>query len=68
MSECFRITSGLRQACIMSHWLFNVYMDTVMKELKMGMGRRGVKFQESGDCLGSCMQMNKFCMVSQRRN
>ena len=28
-------------------WVFNVYMDTVMKEVKMGMGRRG----ESEDCL-----------------
>ena len=27
--------------CIMSPWLFNVYMDGVMKEVKMGMGRRG---------------------------
>ena len=24
----------------MSSWLFNVYMDTVMKEVKMGMGGR----------------------------
>ena len=30
----------------MSPWLFNVYMDEVMKELKMGMGRRGVRFLE----------------------
>ena len=30
----------------MSPWLFNVYMDRVMKELKMGMGRRGMRFQE----------------------
>ena len=28
----FRINSGVRQGCIMSLWLFNVYMDTVMKE------------------------------------
>ena len=33
-SECFRIESGLRQVCIMSHWLFNVYMK-VMKEVKI---------------------------------
>ena len=46
-SECFRIDSGVRQVCIMFSWLFNVYMDAVMKEVKMGMGRRG----ESGDCL-----------------
>ena len=47
-SECFRIDRGMRQECIMSSWVFNVYMDTVMKELKMGIGRRGVRFQEEG--------------------
>ena len=33
MSECFRVDSGVRQVCIMSSWLFNVYMNAVMKEL-----------------------------------
>ena len=42
-SGCFRINSGVRQGCIMSPWLFNVYMDIVMK-----MERRGVRFQEEG--------------------
>ena len=35
-SERFRIDSGMRQGCIMSPWLFNVYMDGVMKEVKEG--------------------------------
>ena len=60
----FRINSGVRQGCIMSPWLFNIYMDAVMKEVKMGMGRR----KESGDCLASCIQMTWFCVVSRRRN
>ena len=30
----------------MSPWLFNVYMDGVMKKVKMGMGRMGVRFLE----------------------
>ena len=34
-SEQFRIYSGVRQGCIMSPWLFNVFMDEVMKEVKM---------------------------------
>ena len=68
-SEQFRIYSGVRQGCIMSHWLFNVYLDGVMK---VGMGRRGVRFLEdgrewSGDCLASCMQLTWFYVVSQRR-
>ena len=32
----------------MSPWLFNIYIDAVMKEVKMGMGRRGVGFLEEG--------------------
>ena len=32
----------------MSSWLFNVYKDAVMKEVKMGMGRREVRFMEDG--------------------
>ena len=48
VSECFRIESGVRQGCIMSSWLFNVYMDVVMKEVKMEMGRMVEKFLEEG--------------------
>ena len=28
----FSIYSGVRQGCIMSSWLFNVYVDAVMKK------------------------------------
>ena len=54
---------GVRQGCIMSPRLFNVYMDAEMKEVIMGMGRRG----ENGDYLASCVQMTWFCVVSWRR-
>ena len=30
----------------MSPWLYNVYIDLVMKEVKIGMRRRGAKFME----------------------
>ena len=30
-SEYFRIKGGVRQGCIMSPWLFNVYMNAVIK-------------------------------------
>ena len=38
----------MRWVYIMSPWLFNAYMDTVMNEVEMGMGRRRVRFQEEG--------------------
>ena len=68
-SECFMINSGVRQVCIMSPWLFNV-TNAVMMDLKMGMGRRGVRFkrrEEGVNCLASCMQMTCFCVVSRRK-
>ena len=52
-SEYFRIDNDVRQGHIMSLWLFCVYMDAVVEELKMGIWRR----EKSGDCLISCMQM-----------
>ena len=30
-SGCLRIENGERQGCIMTPWLFNVYIDAVMK-------------------------------------
>ena len=46
----------------MSSWLFNVFMDTVMKAVKIGMGRRG----ESENCVASCMQMTWFYVANQK--
>ena len=61
----FRIDSGVRQGCIMSPLLFNVYMDGVIKEVKTGMGRR--RFEIPGGCLASCTQMTWFYVVNWRR-
>ena len=38
-SEFFRIERVVRQGCIMFPWIFNVYMNAVMKEGKMGKGK-----------------------------
>ena len=47
-SERFRIDNGVKQGFIMSHWLLNIYIDGVMKEVKMGMGRMGVRLLGDG--------------------
>ncbi len=38
ISEHFEIKVGLRQGCVMSPWLFNIYMDGVMREVKGKVG------------------------------
>ena len=47
-NEWLRIDSAVRQGCIMSSWLFDVYKDAVMKDVKIGMGRVGGRFLEEG--------------------
>ena len=44
----FQNESAVRQGFIMPPWLFNVYMDAVMKKVKVGMERMGVRFLEGG--------------------
>ncbi len=47
-SEHFEIKVGLRQGCVMSPWLFNIYMDGVMREVKGKVGEIGVKMYNEG--------------------
>ena len=44
-NKCFRMNSGLKQGCIIFPWLFSIYMDTVMKEVKIEMEGRGGREQ-----------------------
>ena len=39
--EWFRVGVGLRQGCVMSPWLFIVFMDGVMKEVREAVGDVG---------------------------
>ena len=34
-SEWFPVNVGLRQGCVMSSWLFNVYMDCVVQKVNV---------------------------------
>ncbi len=48
ISEHFEIKVGLRQGCVMSPWLFNIYMDGVMREMKGNVGEVGVGMSAEG--------------------
>ena len=42
MSERFLVNVGLRQGCVMSPWLFNVYMDGVVREVNVRVPEKGL--------------------------
>ena len=44
MSEWFPVNVGLRQGCVMSPWLFNVYMDGVVRQANVDVLGNGLKF------------------------
>ena len=65
-SECFRIDSSVRRRCVMSPWAFNVYMDAVMKKMKLEMERMGVRFlgeRKEWRLPGLLYAMTWFCVA-----
>ena len=46
LSESFEVKMGLRQGCVMSPWLFNVYMDGVVREVYSRVNGMGVKLSD----------------------
>ncbi len=34
LSESFTVEVGVRQGCVMSPWLFNIYMDVCIREMR----------------------------------
>ena len=46
-SEWFKVGVGLRQGCVMSPWLFNLFMDAVMKEVRERASDVGVKMWDA---------------------
>ena len=43
MSEWFPVNVGLRQGCVMSPWLFNVYTDGVVLDLNVRVLGKGLE-------------------------
>ena len=41
VSEWFLVNLGLRQGCVISPWLFNVYVDGVVREVNVGVLGKG---------------------------
>ena len=49
VSEWFLLRVGLRQGCVMSPWLFNLYIDGVVREVNARVLGRGLKRVDGND-------------------
>ena len=49
VNEWFSVNAGLRQGCVMSPWLFNLFMDVVLREELARTVRRGAQFLNEGE-------------------
>ena len=47
-SDSFDIRVGVRQGCVMSPWLFNIYIDGVIREMKAKVGKVGARMNLEG--------------------
>ncbi len=48
LSESFSVEVGVRQGCVMSPWLFNIYMDGCIREMKVGVRYLGARLNVRG--------------------
>ena len=49
VNEWFPVNVGLKQACVMSPWLFNVYMDGMVTEVNIRVLHKGLELP-SANC------------------
>ena len=49
-SEWFPVNVGLRQGCVMSPWLFNIYMDGVVQEVSVRVLGKGLELLSANSC------------------
>ena len=60
VSEWFPVNVGLRQGCVRSPWLFNVYMDGVVREVNVRVLGKGLELQSAN---GGRFELNQLLVA-----
>ena len=65
VSEWFPVRVGLRQGCVMSPWLFTLYIDGVVREVNARVLGRGLKLVDGN---GNEWELNQMLFVTMSYN
>ena len=57
LSDWFEVRVGLRQGCVMSPWLFNLYIDGVVREVNARVLGRGLELIDANE---NAWQLNQL--------
>ena len=52
VGKYFEESRGLKQGCVMSPWLFNIFFDRVVRQLNERAMGRGVKLRDENEGIG----------------
>ncbi len=66
-SESFAVEVGVRQGCEVSPWLFNIFMDECMREMKCKLVNAGAKFRFNGEVCSvvTCLFVDDIVLLAE---
>ncbi len=67
LSESYSVKVSVRQGCVMSPWLFNIYMDGCIREMKVGVCNVGARLNVRGveQPLVACLYVDDTVLLAE---